>query len=60
MREHLMAAGGDEYVILDSHSADARKINARLNSYDHARLQPFGETVFDPRILVDVQSDAVS
>src|SRR6476619_6574976 len=58
--EALAAVPGDHDEILDPHPADARQVDARLHCDDHALLE--GCVVGDgqARILVDLETDAVT
>src|SRR5262245_10186138 len=59
MREDFVAVGSDEQVVLDAHASDARKVDARLNGHDHARLKFHLRVGAHQRAFVDHESKAM-
>src|SRR6266478_7429560 len=60
MRQHFAAVRRHQYVVLDSHSPPAGKVNAGLNSEDHSRLKHGVGILPDGRRLVNLQTDPVT
>src|SRR5689334_18794006 len=58
--EALAAVPGDHHEILDAHPADARQVDPWLHCDDHPLFQGCGVRDGEARILVDLETDAVT